>query len=47
MLAHEDLYDMPRQVNFSTSEQEVDKIVQIPMSELDLLQSCQKIIDAA
>lgn len=57
MLAAEDLYDLPRQfqkVNFSNSNiligentETDDKIVQIPLSELDLLQSCQKIIDAA
>ena len=47
MLVADDLYDMPRKVDFSASGINEDKIVQIPLSELDLLQSCQKIIDAA
>jgi len=39
MLAASDLYDLPRQVNFSNSQIEAqeEKMVQIPMSELDLL----------
>ena len=49
MLAASDLYDLPRQVNFSNSQIEAheEKMVQFPMSELDLLQSCQGVIDAA